>query len=240
MLITLCSTLTASFNASAIASPIAIMIRTFLTLAFLSAALPLHAAPDADPTDKLKQELRASLLQLRTAQTDSANHQAAEVAAEAKSKELETKLATLEKQNDARVKRSNNEKATAEETIAKLNNGLAERDKRIAEFTTALDNWKAGYQKAADVARSKEDERAKLAMEVIELKRTVADREGKNIALFNVSNTILDRFKNYALGKAIGAREPFIGKERVEVENLVQGYKDKIIDNRISANKSKP
>jgi hypothetical protein len=34
-----------------------------------------------------------------------------------------------------------------------------------------------------------------------------------------------------------GAREPFIGTTRVKIENLVQGYKDKILDNRISAQK---
>ena len=64
---------------------------------------------------------------------------------------------------------------------------------------------------------------------------TVADRETKNIALFNTSTEILDRFESYALGKAISAREPFIGTTRVKVENLVQGYKDRILDNRIEA-----
>jgi hypothetical protein len=68
----------------------------------------------------------------------------------------------------------------------------------------------------------------------------VADRETKNIALFNTSSEILERFENYALGKAITAREPFISTMRVKVENLVQGYKDRIIDNRIAATDDKP
>ncbi|MEY3896640.1 MAG: hypothetical protein RLZZ214_2160, partial [Verrucomicrobiota bacterium] len=54
---------------------------------------------------------------------------------------------------------------------------------------------------------------------------------------FNTSNEILVRYENYALGKALGAREPFIGTTRVKIENLVQGYKDRILDNRISAQK---
>jgi hypothetical protein len=92
------------------------------------------------------------------------------------------------------------------------------------------------------VARTKEEERAQLASEAIVLKRTVADRETKNIALFNTSTEILERFENYALGKAIGAREPFISTTRVKVENLVQGYKDRIVENRIAAtnDKNKP
>ena len=68
----------------------------------------------------------------------------------------------------------------------------------------------------------------------------MADRETKNIALFNTSTEILERFENYALGKALGAREPFISTTRVKVENLVQGYKDRIVENRIAATGDKP
>ena len=135
------------------------------------------------------------------------------------------------------VQQATSDKAAADKTAATLTTKLAERDKRLAETTAALEKWKAGYEQAAAVARAKEDERAKLAAEALELKRTIADREGKNIALFNTAIEVLDRFEKYALGKALAAREPFIGSTRVKVENLVQGYKDKILDNRISAKK---
>jgi hypothetical protein len=69
------------------------------------------------------------------------------------------------------------------------------------------------------------------------LRNTVADRERKNIALFNVSNEILDRYQNYALGKSLAAKEPFIGNARVEIENHVQGYQDRILDQRLAAPK---
>jgi hypothetical protein len=48
---------------------------------------------------------------------------------------------------------------------------------------------------------------------------------------------ILDRYENYALGKALSAREPFIQKTRVTIETQVQDYKDTIIDSRLSAEK---
>lgn len=211
-----------------------------LSLAFLFIALPLHAAPEADPSLKLREQLKATMLQLRTAQTEAANMQAAQAAADAKAKDLEAQIAKLNKQNETLVKQSNADKAAAEESIANLNNKLADREKRIVQFSEALEKWKTGYQKAAEVARTKEEERATLASEAVVLKRTIADREAKNIALFNTSNEILDRFENYALGKALSAREPFINTTRVKVENLVQGYKDKILDNRISAATPKP
>jgi uncharacterized coiled-coil protein SlyX len=159
---------------------------------------------------------------------------------ESKSKDLEGKIADLEKRSAAMAKQANAEKIAAEESIATLNNKLADRDKRIVQMNEALAKWKDGYNKAAAVARTKEEERAQLASEAIVLKRTLADRETKNIALFNTSTEILERFENYALGKAITAREPFISTTRVKVENLVQGYKDRIIDNRIAATGDKP
>jgi len=211
-----------------------------LLLAALVVTNSSRAAEAADPTQKLREQLRSTLLLLRTAQNEAANSQASQAISDAKAKDLATKLADLEKRNASLAKQSNADKAAATETIAKLNAQLADRDKSITEYKQALEKWKTGYQEAAGIARAKEDERAKLASEAIVLKRTVADRETKNIALFNVSNEILDRFENYATGKAIAAREPFIGTTRVKVENLVQGYKDKILDNRIAAPAKKP
>lgn len=210
------------------------MIRRISLIAFLLATV-VHAAPEADPSAKLREQLKSTMLQLRKIQTDMANAQAAQAAAEAKNKELEEQVSKLTKKNETLIKEGNAEKAAATENLAKLNNQLAEREQSIIRYNEALEKWKAGYQKAAEIARTKEDERATLASEVVSLKHTVADRERKNIALFNTSNEILDRFEKYSLGKALSAREPFISTTRVKVENLVQGYQDKIVANRIAA-----
>jgi chromosome segregation ATPase len=155
-----------------------------------------------------------------------------------KVKGLEESITQLEARNAQLVKQSNEDKASAEESIATLNKKLAEREVRITQFEEALAKWKDGYQKAAEIARTKESERATLASEAIVLNRTIAER--KNINLYNTALEILDRLENYSLGKALGAREPFIGTQRVKVENMVQEYKDKIIDNRIAAPSPKP
>ena len=200
---------------------------------------PLHAAEEVDPSIKLREQLRAVMLQLRTSQTDAANALAEKAIAEQKAADQATKITDLDKRYAALVKQNSSDKAASDETIAKLNNKVAEREKRIEQYVKALDEWKAGYQKAAAIARTKEDERATLASEVIVNKRTIADLQSKNISLFNTANEILDRYESYALGKAISAREPFIGTTRVKIENQVQGYKDKILDNRLAA-PSKP
>jgi len=213
-----------------------------LKLLLLGAAFTatVHAAEEADPSLKLREQLRAVTLQLRTAQTESANAQAAAAAAEQKSKDLTGKITDLEKRNATLAKQAATDKAASDESIATLEKKVADRDKSLVLHKEALEKWKTGYEKATAAAATTEQERARLAGELVTTKNTLADRERKNIALFNTATEILDKFENYSLGKALAAREPFIGTTRVKVENLVQGYKDKVLDNRIQAPAAKP
>mgnify|MGYP003577513018 CR=1 FL=1 len=206
-------------------------MKRFLPILFL----PVLAHAQADPDAKLREALRTTAIQLRTAQTDLANAQATTAAAEQKNKDLTKQLAEANDRLIAQTKRTSEEKTATDKTIASLNNKVADRDKRIAEFSDANEKWKAAYQQAAAAAQSKDAESTRLSAEAAVLKRTVADRERKNIALFNTAQEILDRYENHALGKAILAKEPFTGNSRVKIENLVQGYNDRILDNRVSA-----
>ena len=211
-------------------------MKTLLFLLALAPAISSAAEPAAaDPDAKLREALRATAVQLRTAQTDLANAQATTAAAEAKNKALEKQLADANGKLTTQIKTASEDRTIAEQNIATLGNKLADRDKRIKEYEEAIVKWKAAWQQATSLAQTTDAEKTKLATEAAGLKHTLADRERKNIALFNAANEILDRYKNHALGKAILAKEPFTQTSRVKIENLVQGYNDKIIDNRISA-----
>ncbi|MEO5913109.1 MAG: phage major capsid protein [Luteolibacter sp.] len=216
-------------------------VPTLLLLLLLASGFqPLHAAEPADPSVKLREQLRAVMLQLRTAQTESANAQVAAAAADQKSKDLETTVKNLETKNTKLLKQTADDKAAAEKSTTALQARLTDRDQRILQLNDALAQWKDGYQKAVTLAKATEEQRAKLADQAILDQRAIADLRRKNISLFNTANEILDRYENYSLGKALSAREPFIGTTRVKVENLVQGYKDKILDQRIAAPAAKP
>lgn len=88
---------------------------------------------------RLREALKSTVLQLRTAQGETANAQAAVIAAEQKAKALEAKVAELEKRNTSLAKQANDDKAVSEKTIAGLNNRLADREKRLAEYIAALE-----------------------------------------------------------------------------------------------------
>ena len=58
----------------------------------------------------------------------------------------------------------------------------------------------------------------------------MADLRTRNTALFTTGNEILDRYRKFSLGEAIAAREPFAGLTRVKLQNQLQEYGDKLLD----------
>jgi len=208
-------------------------MKSFLCLILLS--LPLTAQEVSPAEAKLREQLRGTALLLRAAETEKANALATFAAEQAKSAALQKEIDDLNGKVVSMTKKGDEEKAASEKSIASLNDRLSSYEKRLKQFADALEQWKLAQQQAAGTAQQKEAARVDLANQVLFLKNTVADRERKNLNLYKTSLEILERYENYALGKALSAREPFIQKTRVTVENQVQGYKDAIIDNRISA-----
>ena len=190
-------------------SPVVIVAGSLWLMTSLSAA--------ADPASeaKLRETLRNTMLQLRTAQNERAALQATQAENEQKLKALTTEVESLRKESAAAKKIASDQEA------------------QLAKFKEALHNWETAYQQAVDAANSKEAARAKLAEEVIVLQREVADQRTRNVAMFQTANEILTRYERFGLGEALAAKEPFVGVTRVKLENLVQDYEDKLADERI-------
>jgi chromosome segregation ATPase len=212
-----------------------------LSLILLTLALPLALSPSAfaqevSPEEaKLREQLKATALLLRAAETEKANALATFAAEQTKTAALQKEIDGLNAKLTTENKRASEDKLASEAAIAKLNDTLIGRENRLKEYSSALEKMKYAYNQVASTAMKKEAERAALFTENLSLKNTIADRERKNLKLYKTSLEILERYENYALGKALSAREPYIQKTRVTVENQVQGYKDVILDNRISA-----
>jgi hypothetical protein len=199
---------------------------TYLT-AFCLLITPLCAADAPTPAEaKLRESLRATMLQLRTAESERAALQAAQTEMEEKSKALAEQVAKMEKQIAE-------EKELAEMTGAELKAKVDERDREIGDLRLSLDKWKVAHQKVTDIANAKEAQRAKAAMEVIVLNRKVAEQQVKNAAMFKLGNEILTRYEKFGLGDALTSREPFVGITRVKFQNLIQDYGDKLADEKI-------
>jgi hypothetical protein len=174
---------------------------------------------------RLRETLRSTVLQLRDAQTQIANLQGAQADSDAKNKALADQLALIKKN-------SADDKAVADNAIAGLTAKAADQAAELEKTKAALEKWKAAYRQAHDDAGVAEAERAKLADDKIVLQRRVDYLEAKNVALFNVGNEILGRYQDFSLGNALSEKEPFIGVTRTKLENLIQDYQDKILDQK--------
>lgn len=182
---------------------------------------------------KLRESLRATMLQLRTAQAERATLQATQAELEAKNKALTEQVEATNKQAAA-------SRAEAEKSIAELSRKIDERDREVGSLRVSLDKWKTDHTKIANIATATEAQRAKLTDQVILLERRVADQRTKNQAMQKLGLEILSRYEKFGLGTALTAREPFVGLTRVKFENLIQEYGDKLAEQRIKSDEPTP
>jgi hypothetical protein len=185
----------------------------------------LRADPPSPAELRLREALKNTMLELRDAQNDLATAQAAQAESDQKVKDLTAQTQALTKQAIA-------DKDASDKTIADLTKKNADQASQLAVYKDALAKWEAGYKLAAGVAKAKEAERAKLFDEKTLLQRRVDDLETKNAALFKIGNEILTRYEKFGLGEALAAKEPFVGTTRVKLENQVQDYQDKLLDQK--------
>ncbi len=202
-------------------------MRLLTIFLLIATALAARAQQQPDPAVvRLRDTLKSTMLQLRTAQSDNITLQSAKDA-------LETEKKTLGDQVAALTKQAIEDKDASDKKIGDLQTKLTSAESEIAAQKAAIEKWKVALQNMTNTAQTKEAERAKLAAQVIVLDRQVADQKAKNAEMFKIGNEVLTRYEKFGLGDALTAREPFVGLTRVKFENLIQDYSDKIQDQRI-------
>ena len=198
-----------------------------LTAGFALFAAGKMRAEESQESDqgRLREVLRSTMLQLRDAQTDLANLQAAQAAHADEQKASDEQLALLKRH-------SAEDRAASDKAVEALKSRAAEQDAEIARLQDALGQWKRAAAKVGAEAHQAEAKCARQSADAIVLERRVEDLESKNAALERIGNEILTRYEKFSLGEQFLAREPFVGRTRVEIENLVQDYSDKMLDQR--------
>ena len=175
---------------------------------------------------RLRDTLRTTTQRLQTAEAERASALAGQA-------ERDEKIATLGGQVATLTKRSNEEKAQAEQSITSLKSSLLNQERETARLSSSLEKWKKAYQITAAAARTAEAARSQLNATNIDLERKVTDRETKNLTLYQTGSEILERFANYSLGRAIVSREPFTGIAKARLEEQIQDYADKLQDQKL-------
>lgn len=196
-----------------------------LPLLGLTAAFAADPAAKSPVEDRLRANLRDLTVQLRTAQNDLAAAQAAQTTAQDEKRAVTEKFDAFKTQVAA-------QRAETDRTLAALQAQLAERKAAQEKLTATLAAARAENERLTAALQQSEGTVRELTVARDLLDRRAADLQAKNLALFLTANEILRRYENYSLGKALLAKEPFVGTTRAKLETLVQDYRDKLSDQR--------
>jgi chromosome segregation ATPase len=193
-------------------------------LSFLFVALVALAATPSfaqSETDRLREALRSATGQVRSLEDQRAVMQAKQVEADRDRERLKTQNQNLR----AQVKEA---EQAYRQAVKDFNDRIGERDQ-------VLDQWKNQYGEAATVARTKEAALAKATAEAASFKASNKACEAKNAELVKLSDEIVVRYKEMNPLEKVLDHEPVFGLKRVEHQNEVQDYQDKI-----TSQKAKP
>jgi len=193
---------------------------------------------DAENKD-LSAKVDALTGQLKTLTDQAAADQAASAKTIADLKQNNVDLVTqmvdaLSTQINSLDKAGPDSKAALDKAITSMKTQNPDLTKALDQYNTDIQLWTTGYDQYVALANRTETERAKLAVQNIMLGRVVADRETKNLELYQLGNEILDRYAKFSLGDALSAKEPFTGISRVKLQEYVQDYKDKLTAQKIA------
>jgi chromosome segregation ATPase len=197
------------------------MMRSRISCLAVVAAVMCTGAARADTeTDKLREALRSATMQTRALEDQRA-------ASQAKIAEAEKDKAALKAQVDAA-------KAEIKKLEKQQRDAVDEFNQRLTERDETLDKWKSAYEEAATVARTKDAERAKFEGEATTYKASTKSCLAKNTLLMKVGRELLHRYEDVNFGDMAVAREPLFGEQRIRIQNLLQDYNDRLLDQKAS------
>ncbi|WP_315833171.1 hypothetical protein [Bradyrhizobium prioriisuperbiae] len=169
-------------------------------------------------TDRLREALRSATMQTR--------------ALEDQRTALQAKLTDADREKAAAKAEIDAAKAQVKKIEKEHREAVDEFNQRLTERDQTLDKWKAAYEEAATVARSKDAERAKFESEATTYKASTKSCLAKNTLLIKAGKDLVQRYKEVTIGDTIVAREPVLELRRVEMQNQLQDTYDKFLDQK--------
>jgi hypothetical protein len=198
-------------------------------------SLSLAAAPQGDDGGaRLRAALRTATAQVRDLQDQNAALVAKQSEAERDRMALAQKLVEDERVLDALRKQVQAGDAASLQVNAQLEAQKANLTASDAAYRDNLTKWQAAYNEAADSARARDAEAMRLDGLLMQSLGRSQACEAKNMELYKLGKEVLDVYDRQDLLASLSAREPFTKLKRVQLENLIQDYEDKLRANAIA------
>ena len=111
------------------------------------------------------------------------------------------------------------ELSTTKQLLAEAQKSLSATGSKLTETTQTL----------------QKTDTEKRTLETIKTRneRDIASCEQKNVALYQVGRSLMDRFEKKTCAETLAQKEPFTGIKRVETENLLEEYRDKLDEQKL-------
>jgi chromosome segregation ATPase len=194
------------------------------------------AADEGSVEARLRQALRAATAQQRALEDENATLRSKQGQSD---RQLQEMKATLADQTQAldKLRQADAANVASLETLraaaADLTGKLQASQQTLSQTETALGKWKDAYNQAADVARTRDADAKLLQTQLDQTTQRAGDCEAKNVKLVGIGNELLDLYQAKGPLTGLLEREPLTQIKRVELENLVQDYQDKLLDNKV-------
>lgn len=151
-----------------------------------------------------------------------------------KSRDVEKALAQAEQQNAT----LNVEKVNLTEKLDQLTRSLAEVRDELAKTDQKVREGGAALDRAALAQQVQKAELDRAQSVIGQRDREVTVCEAKNLKLYEYNVQLLGRYQGKGFLDVLRQKEPITGMKNVEIENLLEEYRDKIDAQQIASDRS--
>lgn len=209
-------------------------MRSAIALAILMslswAAIGQEKSREAEQLRRLRQQ--AQQLQQQLAAEQQKSLQAQTEAQKAK----DGANAQIERiEDELRITRSRGQGAQAQaerlrNELDQLTAAHAELSRRFDAMQTVLDERTRVASETMQRLQQRDSELSGTKNQLSETQTELKQCTSRNAALFELGNEVIDRFEKRTLGERVGQGEPFFQTGRVQLENLAEGYRDRLYE----------
>ena len=202
------------------------MRAVFMTLVLIAAPVAaLHA--DDTPEDRLRAALRQSVTEMRAAQDQAAQTQAQLAQAQSDLAATKTQLDAA----NAKLAEAAGKTSVKPEQLQALQAALQSAQAQNAALQQGLSRYQGAVTQAQSIAREKDNQSRQAQAGLAANTRALETCKATNKKLIDVSEQVLHLYQDHGfLWVLRKSYEPIIGASKVDLENIVQDYDDKIRD----------
>ena len=147
--------------------------------------------------------------------------------------DLKNSSASVSRKKDAHAVALENELLVVKESNLSLSSKLqttqSSLDELTAKYQTSLQSLQASVEQGDEYKMKLQESVSNVSRQ----SQLIEMCEKKNMALYDLNVEILDRYRNKGVWSALLQAEPFTQIKKVEINNILQEYKEKLDDQKM-------